>query len=66
MFGCQQIRINPDKELKAILEYLCSESNKLNNCAIYYARQLYFKTEKIVNKFALINELKNNPHYGSM
>jgi len=66
MFGCQQIRINPDKELKAVLEYLCSESNKLNNCAIYYARQLYFKTEKVVNKFALINELKQNPHYGAM
>jgi putative transposase len=66
MFGCQQVRINPDKELKAVLEYLCSESNKLNNCAIYYARQIYFKTEKVVNKFALINELKQNPHYGAM
>ena len=66
MFGCQQIRINLDKELKSVLEYLCSESNKLNNCAIYYARQIYFKTEKVVNKFALINELKQNPHYGSM
>jgi len=66
MFGCQQVRINPDKELKAVLEYLCRESNKLNNCAIYYARQLYFKTEKVINKFALINELKNNPHYGAM
>jgi len=66
MFGCQQVRINPDKELKAVLEYVCSESNKLNNCAIYYARQVYFKTEKIVNKFALINELKQNPHYGAM
>jgi len=66
MFGCQQVRINPDQELKAVLEYLCSESNKLNNCAIYYARQIYFKTEKVVNKFALINELKSNPHYGAM
>ena len=66
MFGCQQIRINPDKELKAVLEYVCSESNKLNNCAIYYARQLYFKTEKVINKFALINELKSNPHYGAI
>jgi putative transposase len=66
MFGCQQVRINPNQELKAVLEYLCSESNKLNNCAIYYARQLYFKTEKVVNKFALINELKGNPHYGAM
>ncbi len=66
MFGCQQVRINPDKELKAVLEYLCSESNKLNNCAIYYARQIYFKTEKVVNKFALINELKQNSHYSAL
>ncbi len=66
MFGCQQVIINPDKELKSVLEYLCSESNKLNNCAIYYARQLYFKTGNLLNKFALINELKQNPHYGSM
>jgi len=66
MFGCQQVRINPDQGLKAVLEYLCRESNKLNNCAIYYARQIYFKTEKIINKFALINELKSNPHYGAM
>ncbi|AFZ12956.1 transposase, IS605 OrfB family [Crinalium epipsammum PCC 9333] len=66
MFGCQQVRINPSKEVNAVLEYLCGESNKLNNCAIYYARQVYFKTGKIVNKFALINELKQNSHYGAM
>jgi putative transposase len=43
MFGCQQVLIKPDKELKAVLEYICKESNKLHNYAVYYARQIYFK-----------------------
>ena len=42
MFGCQQNLIRADSEIKAILEYLCSESAKLSNCGTYYARQLYF------------------------
>lgn len=46
MFGCQQVLISPDSELKAILEFLCGESNKLHNCGTYLARQLYFKTGK--------------------
>ena len=33
MFGGQQNLISPNKELKAILEFLCSESSKLTNCA---------------------------------
>ena len=45
MFGCQQILLKPGKELKAVLEYICQESNKLHNCAVYYARQIYFKAE---------------------
>jgi hypothetical protein len=47
MFGCQPNIISPDKDLKAVLEFLCSESSKLTNCGIYYARQMYFKTGKI-------------------
>ncbi|MDD1469063.1 transposase, partial [Dolichospermum sp. ST_sed5] len=47
MYGCQQILISPNKELGAILEFLCRESNKLANCGTYYARQLFFKTGKI-------------------
>ncbi len=43
LMGVQQCLITPDKDLKAVLEYLCSESNKLHNCAVYYARQVYFK-----------------------
>lgn len=49
MYGCQQVAINPNKELKAILQFICEESNKLTNCGIYYARQLYFKTGKFPN-----------------
>ena len=66
MFGCQQVLIKPDKELKAILEFICEESNKLHNCAVYYARQMYFKTKTYVRPFDIINELKGNPHYGSL
>jgi putative transposase len=66
MFGCQQILINPNKELKAVLEYICSEANKLHNCAVYYARQIYFKTQGYTSSFTLNTELKNNPHYGAL
>jgi len=66
MFGCQQNLINPDKEIKAILEFLCSEAQKLTNCGIYYSRQLFFKTGKIPSRADLHKELGTrnlNPHY---
>ncbi|BCL40050.1 RNA-guided endonuclease InsQ/TnpB family protein [Nostoc sp. MS1] len=63
MYGCQQILIHADKELKSILEFICSESNKLSNCAIYYARQIWFKAKRYINKFELNNELKSNRHF---
>ena len=66
MFRCQQNLINPDKETKAILEFLCSESAKLSNCAIYYSRQLFFKTGKAPSKYSLQEELSvrnKNLHY---
>jgi putative transposase len=66
MFGCQQVLINPDKELQAVLEFICAETNKLHNCAVYYARQIYFKAGRYVRPFDLINELKRNPHYGAL
>lgn len=66
MFGCQQILLKPDKQLKAVLEYICQESNKLHNCAVYYARQIYFKTHIYVRPFDVINELKRNPHYRAL
>ena len=66
MYGCQQILISPDSELKAILEFVCSESNKLANCGTYYARQLYFKTGKIPSRADLHRLLKSNPHFQSL
>ena len=66
MFGCQQILLKPDRELKAVLEYICHESNNLHNCAVYYARQIYFKAHRYVRPFDVINELKRNPHYGAL
>lgn len=66
MFGCQQVLITPDRNLKAVLEFICSESNKLHNCAVYYARQMYFKAHKYVKPFDLNNELKSNSHYGAL
>ena len=66
LMGVQQCLLNPDRELKAILEYLCSESNKLHNCAVYYARQVWFKTRKFVTGFDLVNEMNRNSHFRAM
>ena len=62
-YGCQQILISPDPNLKAILKFICEESNKLANCGIYYSRQLYFKTGRIAHKYELHKILGNNPHF---
>ena len=66
LMGVQQCLITPDKDLKAILEYICSESNKLHNCAVYYARQIRFKTKKYVTGFDLVNELGSNRHFSAL
>lgn len=67
IMGVQQCLIAADKEVQAVLEYLCSESNKLHNCALYYARQIYFKTNKLVSGFDMINEMRSsqNRHFHS-
>jgi len=65
-YGCQQALISPTKELKAILEYVCTEANKLSNCGLYYARQMYFKAGKVVSKFDLHKQLTRNPHFGAL
>jgi putative transposase len=65
-YGCQQVLINPDKELQSILEFVCQESAKLANCGTYYARQLYFKTRKIPSKYDLHKLFKTNPHFQAM
>ncbi len=66
MYGCTQILINPDELTKAVLEFICSEANKLTNCAIYYARQLWFKARKIIGKYDLDAELKCNWHFKAL
>jgi hypothetical protein len=66
LMGVQQCLITPDKDLKAIVEYICSESNKLHNCAVYYARQIWFKTRKFVTGFDLVNELGSNRHFSAL
>jgi putative transposase len=65
LFGCQQVLIKSEKDTLAILEYLCSESNDLYNCAVYYARQIWFKTGKIVSGFDLTAEMKTNRHFNA-
>jgi putative transposase len=50
----------------AILEYLCSESNKLYNCAVYYGRQLFLKTGRIIKQAELCVHMVQNPHFSSM
>jgi len=65
-FGCQPNIISPDKELKAVLGFLGSESSKLTNCDIYYARQMYFKAGKIPSRSDLHKVLgteNRNLHY---
>ena len=66
MFGCQPNIISPDKYLKAVLEFLCSESSKLTNCGIYYSRQMQFKAGKIPSRSDLHKVLgpeNRNLHY---
>ncbi len=62
MFGCQQVLIN-DSALFPFLQFVCTEANKLTNCGIYYARQLFFKTGRIISKLDLNYEYKNNLHF---
>jgi putative transposase len=55
--GVQQILLSPNDETKALLEYLCQQSGKLYNNAVYFARQTFFKTGKLLtSKFDLIYE----------
>jgi hypothetical protein len=66
IYGCHKNLINPDDNLKAILEFICSESDKLTNGGIYYGRQIYFKTRKIIGKYDLEVEYKANKHYQAL
>ncbi len=66
MYGCQQVLLHPPPETQAVLEFICSEVNKLTNCGIYYARQLYFKTKQFIDKYTLDKELKSNLHFKAL
>jgi hypothetical protein len=52
--GVQQVLMSPNKEIQALLEYLCQQSGKLYNSGVYVARQTFFKTGKLLTgKFDL-------------
>lgn len=55
--GVQQVLLRPDPETKAILQYLCEQSGKVYNSAVYFSRQIFFKTGKMMTgKFDLLYE----------
>ncbi len=68
MYGCQQALIHASPDIQAIIEYLCSESNKVYNCSLYYARQVYFKTNRLVGRAEICEEMvkTKNRHFKSM
>ncbi|GFZ97111.1 hypothetical protein [Okeania sp. KiyG1] len=51
MYSCQQVLVAQNSELIAILTFLCEQSHKLTNMGIYYVRQLYFKSQKVISKY---------------
>lgn len=66
MYGCQQQLIHTDDGTKAVLEFICSEANKLSNCAIYYCRQMFFKAHKYVSNYELDQVMKSNLHFKAL
>ncbi|MFB2982935.1 RNA-guided endonuclease InsQ/TnpB family protein [Microseira sp. BLCC-F43] len=55
--GVQQVLLQPDPETQALLLYLCQQSGKLYNNGVYFARQVFFKTGRLLTgKFALVYE----------
>jgi putative transposase len=63
---CQQVLLHPDCELAAVLEYVGGEANKVCNCAVYYARQVWFKEKRFVKQSELCRQMKWNPHFTAM
>lgn len=52
--GVQQVLLHPDQETEAILRYLCEQSGKLYNNGVYFARQTFLKTGRLLaGKFDL-------------
>jgi putative transposase len=68
MYGCQQTLIHALPDVQAVIEYLCTESNKVWNCSVYYSRQIYFKTGKVIKRAEVCAEMvrSKNKHFGAM
>ncbi|MGK7899173.1 MAG: RNA-guided endonuclease InsQ/TnpB family protein [Xenococcus sp. (in: cyanobacteria)] len=66
MYGCQQHLINVSTDTQAVLEFICSEVNKLTNCAIYYCRQMFFKAHKYLSNYELDKIMKSNLHFKAL
>jgi putative transposase len=66
LMGIQQNIIYCDADTKAILTFLCEQSNSLYNCGIYWSRQIFFKTGKIISKFDPLYEVGSNIHAQAM
>lgn len=66
LYSCQQVLLRPNNELKPVLEFICQQANSLTNCGIYYARQLYFKTQKLIGKYDLEAEYKTKLHFKAL
>lgn len=64
--GVQQNQIDCDAELLAVLAYICEESNSLFNCGVYWSRQIFFKTRRIVSKYDPIYAVGKNIHAQAM
>lgn len=57
LLGVQQNLLRYDAETNAILIYLTEQSNSLYNCGVYWARQIFFKTNRIISKYDPIYEV---------
>lgn len=66
LMGVQQNLIYCDEDTKAILTYLGERSNSLYNCGIYWARQIFLKTGRIISKFDPVYAVGNNVHANAM
>jgi IS605 OrfB family transposase len=66
LIGIQQNLLDCDKETEAVVTYLCEQSNSLYNCGVYWARQIFFKTGRLVSKYDPIYEVGGNIHAKAM
>jgi putative transposase len=66
LMGIQQNLIYCDADTKAILTFLCEQSNSLYNCGIYWSRQIFFKTGRIISKFDPVYDVGSNIHAQAM